>query len=175
MIDGRALAEAEGGGLPFPVGEYKERVERVRREMARREIDLLFVSSPSNITYLTGYDMIWYYLTSPVGVAVHAEAGQTLFFEVPYHKVTVEWHATAGQALPRVMCWHSWMRMSLCRPRLSKRSMRRRAIPPASVEVWGWSTDPNDWSSDCICDVGSSSRDSQGWSRGPRSSAAGAH
>ena len=55
----RALAEAEGWSPPFPVGEYKDRVEKVRREMARREVDLLFVSSPSNITYLTGYDMIW--------------------------------------------------------------------------------------------------------------------
>ena len=53
-----------------------------RRSISRR--DLLLVSSPSNITYLTGYGMIWYCLTSPVSVAVHAESGQTLFFEVPY-------------------------------------------------------------------------------------------
>ena len=53
MIDSRALAEAEWWGPPFAVGEYKGRVEKVRRE-----IDLLFVSSPPNITYLTGYDMI---------------------------------------------------------------------------------------------------------------------
>ena len=70
----------------------------VRREMARREIDLLFVWSPSNITYLTGYDMIWYYLTSPVSVAVHAESGQTLLFGVPYHKQTVEWHVVVDDA-----------------------------------------------------------------------------
>ena len=98
MIDGRALAEAEGWGPPFPVGEYRDRVEKVRREMGRREIDLLFVSSPPNITYLTGYDMVWYYLTSPVSVAVHADSGQTLFFEVPYHQPTVEWHAVVDDA-----------------------------------------------------------------------------
>ena len=98
MIDGRTLAEGEGWGPAFPVGEYRDRVEKVRREMARREIDLLFVSSPPNITYLTGYDMIWYYLTSPVSVAVHADSGQTLFFEVPYHQPTVEWHAVVDDA-----------------------------------------------------------------------------
>lgn len=92
MIDGRALAEAEGWGPPFPLEEYRDRVKKVRKEMADREIDLLFVSSPPNITYLTGYDMIWYYLTSPVSVALHADSGQTCFFEVPYHKPTVEWH-----------------------------------------------------------------------------------
>ena len=57
-----------------------------------------FVSSPPNITYLTGYDMIWYYLTSPVSVAVHADSGQTVFFEVPYHQPTVEWHAVVDDA-----------------------------------------------------------------------------
>ena len=98
MIDGRALAEGEGWGPAFPVGEYGERVEKVRREMARRGIDVLLVSSPPNITYLTGYDMIWYYLTSPVSVAVHADSGQTLFFEVPYHQPTVEWHAVVDDA-----------------------------------------------------------------------------
>lgn len=98
MIDVRGQAEAEGWGPPFPVEEYKKRVEKVRQEMARREIDLLFVSSPPNITYLTGYDMIWYYLTSPVSVAVHGDSGQTLFFEVPFHQPTVEWHAVVDDA-----------------------------------------------------------------------------
>ena len=98
MIDGRAQAEAEGWGPPFPLEEYRQRVEKVRQEMARREIDLLFVSSPPNLTYLTGYDMIWYYLTSPVGVALHADSGQTLFFEASYHRPTVEWHAVVDDA-----------------------------------------------------------------------------
>ena len=99
MIDGRALAEAEGWGPPFPLDEYKGRVEKVRKEMARRKIDVLLVSSPPNITYLTGYDMIWYYLISPVSVALHADSGQTCFFEVPYHKPTVEWHAVVDDAV----------------------------------------------------------------------------
>ena len=98
MINGRALGEGEGWGPAFPVGEYGERVEKVRREMERRGIDVLLVSSPPNITYLTGYDMIWYYLTSPVSVAVHADSGQTVFFEVPYHQPTVEWHAVVDDA-----------------------------------------------------------------------------
>ncbi len=98
MIDGRAQAEAEGWGPPFPLPEYSQRVEKVRQEMARREIDLLFVSSPPNLTYLTGYDMIWYYLTSPVSLALHADSGQILFFEASYHRPTVEWHAVADDA-----------------------------------------------------------------------------
>ncbi len=99
MIDGRALTEAEGWGPPFPLAEYKGRAEKVREEMTRRGIDVLLVSSPPNITYLTGYDMIWYYLTSPVSVALHANSGQTCFFEVPYHKPTVAWHAVVDDAV----------------------------------------------------------------------------
>ena len=34
------------------------------------------MSSPPNITYLTGYDMVWYYLTSPVSVAVQPIPGR---------------------------------------------------------------------------------------------------
>ncbi len=99
MIDGRALAEMEDWGPPFSVEEYEDRVEKVRKEMLRREIDLLLVTSPPNLTYLTGYDMIWYYLTSPVSVALHAESGQTCFFEVSYHQPTVEWHAVVDDAV----------------------------------------------------------------------------
>ena len=58
------------GACPFPSGSIGTIVEKVDLPP-----DLLFVSSPSNITYLTGYGMIWYYLTSPVSVAVHAESG----------------------------------------------------------------------------------------------------
>ena len=51
---------ARDGRSPFSVGEYGERVEKVRQEMGHRGIGVLFVSSPPNITYLTGDDMIWY-------------------------------------------------------------------------------------------------------------------
>ena len=43
-----------------------------RQDVSRdrgRGIDLLLVSSPPNIACLTGYEMIWYYLTSPVSVS----------------------------------------------------------------------------------------------------------
>ena len=56
-------------GAAFFCREYGERVDKMCREIGRRGIDLLVVSSPPNIACLTGYEMIWYYLTSPVSVS----------------------------------------------------------------------------------------------------------
>ena len=55
----RLQAAEEGWGPPFPEEEYRQRVDKVVHEMACRGIDLLFVSSPPNITYLTGYDLVF--------------------------------------------------------------------------------------------------------------------
>ena len=87
-----------GGGRFFLSGSMGSGWRRCVGRWGVGGIDVLLVSSPPNITYLTGYDMIWYYLTSPVSVAVHAESGQTVFFEVPYHQPTVEWHAVVDDA-----------------------------------------------------------------------------
>ncbi|MFB6462902.1 M24 family metallopeptidase [Bradyrhizobium tunisiense] len=39
----------------FPRAEYLQRLSAVKAEMERREIDALIVTSPANITYLSGY------------------------------------------------------------------------------------------------------------------------
>jgi Xaa-Pro dipeptidase len=41
--------------LPFAREEYLGRIERVRRAMAERRLDLLLISAPENILWLTGY------------------------------------------------------------------------------------------------------------------------
>ncbi len=40
----------------FSRAEYAARVAKTRREMEARDIELLFVSDPSNMCWLTGYD-----------------------------------------------------------------------------------------------------------------------
>ncbi|WP_222182384.1 M24 family metallopeptidase [Geminicoccus harenae] len=47
--------------LPFSAGEYAARVTKVRSAMARQELDLLLVSAPENICYLTGLDHWGYF------------------------------------------------------------------------------------------------------------------
>jgi len=46
--------------LAFPREEYAARLEKVRRTMAERSIDVLLVFTAENVNYLTGYDTIGY-------------------------------------------------------------------------------------------------------------------
>ena len=95
----RAQAEREGWGPPFPDTEYRRRREAAADAMTTHGIDVLLVTSPANITYLTGYDMVWHYLRTPCAVALRAADRSTLFFEVAYHRPTVEWHAVVDDAV----------------------------------------------------------------------------
>jgi ectoine hydrolase len=54
--------------LPFTRPEYARRLTLVRAEMARREIDALFVEDPSNMAWLTGYDGWSFYVHQGVVV-----------------------------------------------------------------------------------------------------------
>ncbi|WP_159715916.1 M24 family metallopeptidase [Geminicoccus flavidas] len=46
---------------PFPAEEYAARLAKVRSAMARQELDLLLISAPENICYLTGLDHWGYF------------------------------------------------------------------------------------------------------------------
>lgn len=48
--------------LPFALDEYKTRLDRVRKEMAERGVDIALISVPENIYYLTGYTTLGYYM-----------------------------------------------------------------------------------------------------------------
>lgn len=66
------------GFQAFPRTEYLRRLSSVRAEMRRREIDVLFVTSPSNITYLTGHTAFTAYV--PQGLVVTLDAEEPKFF-----------------------------------------------------------------------------------------------
>jgi ectoine hydrolase len=57
---------------PFTVQEYSTRLSNVKARMAREGIDLLIVTDPANLYYLTGYDAFTYY--TPQYLLVHVEA-----------------------------------------------------------------------------------------------------
>jgi Xaa-Pro aminopeptidase len=78
--------------LPFSSDEYRERAARVRSEMARRDLDVLYVTSPSNLMYLTGYEAIWYPWRLPVGVVVDRASDELLVFDWDRHEGFVRTH-----------------------------------------------------------------------------------
>ncbi|WPE23282.1 M24 family metallopeptidase [Shinella zoogloeoides] len=51
--------------LPFALSEYKARLQAIRAEMARRNLDLLVVNDVANQHYITGYDG-WSFYTPQV-------------------------------------------------------------------------------------------------------------
>ncbi|MGY4408316.1 ectoine hydrolase [Bradyrhizobium sp. LB7.1] len=62
----------------FPRTEYLRRLAAVKAEMRRREIDAFFVTSPSNITYLTGHTAASAYV--PQGLVITLDEEEPKFF-----------------------------------------------------------------------------------------------
>jgi Xaa-Pro dipeptidase len=72
---------------PFSLDEYRTRLNRVRAAMEERGIDLLYLSSPESMFYLSGYQAEWYQANSPkvwppiCGVAVHRKQDKFVLFD----------------------------------------------------------------------------------------------
>jgi ectoine hydrolase len=59
--------------LPFTRDEYAARLEKTRAEMAERGLDALFVTDPSNMAWLTGYDGWSFYVHQGVLLRMEGE------------------------------------------------------------------------------------------------------
>lgn len=73
-------------GLPFSIDEYRDRAGRVRARMRERGVDVLFVTSPANLFYLTAFQSIWYPPRAPVGVVVTADEERLVFCDYERHE-----------------------------------------------------------------------------------------
>ena len=65
----------------FSEREYAERVGKVHAALTADGLDAIYVTHPANLTYLTGYDMIWKHLRSLTGVLIRADSDTTVFFD----------------------------------------------------------------------------------------------
>lgn len=135
LMEARRLARDEGWGPAFTDSEYASRIARVVEQMRIRGIDTLLVTSPANITYLTGYDMVWYYLRTPSAVVVRAGDVTTLFYELEYHRPTVEFHAVVDD----VCCFESFQISA----EFIVEDLRRRGWSKGCVALEFWSRNPN--------------------------------
>ncbi len=59
--------------LPFARAEYAARVAKTRAAMAAQGLDLLIISDPSNMAWLTGYDGWSFYVHQCVVLAMHGD------------------------------------------------------------------------------------------------------
>ena len=83
--------------VAFPREEYRRRLELVRQRMATAGIDLLYVTNPDHICYLSGYQAEWFQEGGPKswsgvsGIAVHVDHDHYLHFENEDEKLTAEY------------------------------------------------------------------------------------
>lgn len=56
--------------LPFDIEEYQERLLKTKKSMADRGIDVLLVTDPANMNYLTGYDAWSFYVHQMVVIII---------------------------------------------------------------------------------------------------------
>lgn len=88
-------ADAAALRLPFPVEEYRARRARVCQAMQALGIDLLYVTHPANLQYLTGYEAMWYPDRLPSGAILDGRDG---------HLVLCDWNRHAGYVGTSVLC-----------------------------------------------------------------------
>ncbi|WP_273227319.1 M24 family metallopeptidase [Geosporobacter ferrireducens] len=59
--------------LPFEKAEYQERVRKVKASMEKQGIEVLLITDPANMNYVSGYDAMSYYVPQGIVVATSLE------------------------------------------------------------------------------------------------------
>ncbi len=119
----------------FPAAEYAERVGKVRAALAADGLDAIYLTHPANLTYLTGYDMIWNHLRSLTGLLVRADSEATVFFDERAHTTIV---STTPEIREIVWLDDSSFAASIegIARELEARGLGKAAI---GIEKWGYS------------------------------------
>ena len=79
--------------IPFSVNEYRERLNRVRKLMVQEKIDVLFLSAPASLFYISGYQVEWYESQSPKiwppasGIAIHVDHDNFIHFDTEEEEI----------------------------------------------------------------------------------------
>ncbi|MGI9405788.1 MAG: aminopeptidase P family N-terminal domain-containing protein, partial [Hyphomicrobiaceae bacterium] len=75
--------------VPFPADEFRDRLTRIRAGMSDAGIELLFLTSPESLYYVSGFQCEWYQAQSgrafppTSGIAVHVDHDTFIHFETP--------------------------------------------------------------------------------------------
>lgn len=80
----------------FSLREYRDRLSRIRRAMAERNLDLLYLSTPESINYVSGYAAEWYQGNGPKqwtplsGIAIHVDRDRYIHFDDPEEAALIQ-------------------------------------------------------------------------------------
>ncbi len=87
--------------VPFSREEYRERLGRIRARMAADGIDMLYLTAPESLFYVSGYTCEWYQAQSPKnwpatsGIAVHRDHDDFILFDTPSEQVMARYVTVA--------------------------------------------------------------------------------
>ena len=95
----RYLRERIDWPQAFPGEEYALRRAKLREALGANGIDGIYVSIPADLTYLTGYDMIWYHLRNLTGLFVQSDRDDTLFCDGRAHTTIVSTTPEIGEVV----------------------------------------------------------------------------
>ena len=119
----------------FPAREYAERRQKVRAALSAKGIDAIYVTTPANLTYLTGYDMIWYHTRNLTGLLIRADGDQTVWFDAVGHTTLVSTTPEIGE----VVWFQREAVASLIRRVAREFGARGLAKARIALEPWGYS------------------------------------
>ncbi len=98
--------QAVGGEVlyPFPVEEYKIRLKRIRLLMEESNIDMLYLTSPESMNYVSGYDVAWHRVNAPrewydsqaAGIAVHTDHDKFIHYDLPDEEIPIRQNSVAS-------------------------------------------------------------------------------
>lgn len=86
---------------PFTHEEYRGRLTRIRERMAAENIELLFLTSPEAINYVSGYQCEWYQAQSPrqwpatSGIAIHVDHDRFIHFDTEREQILARYCSVA--------------------------------------------------------------------------------
>lgn len=73
--------------IPFPEEEFRDRLTRIRGQMAKAGVDMLYLMAPESMYYVSGYQVEWYQAQSPKqwpassAIAVHVDYDKFILFD----------------------------------------------------------------------------------------------
>jgi|HubBroStandDraft_3_1064219.scaffolds.fasta_scaffold05648_4 Xaa-Pro dipeptidase len=77
--------------LPFALAEYQQRLGKVQRNLAKRNIDACLISIPENIYYLTGFTSTGYYMYQTLILPVEGEPTFVTYLEEKINVTRRSW------------------------------------------------------------------------------------
>jgi Xaa-Pro dipeptidase len=130
--------------VPFSTNEYRQRLSRVRETMTREKIDLLYLSAPESLFYISGYQAEWYQAQSTKiwppasGIAIHVDHDKFIDFDTEEEEVLARYTSISTDTR---ICRETTETTGM--PSWIVQELKKEGWLPGTVGLEMWSYRPN--------------------------------